>query len=378
VTISPTTADAGAAAAASDAAFLELQELTKDFGDARAVDGINLRLREGEFFSILGASGCGKTTTLRMIGGFEAPTGGRILLDGRDIARLPPNQRPVNTVFQSYALFSHLNIYANVEFGLREARIGRQERARRVRDALALVQLEAFERRRPRELSGGQQQRVALTRALVNRPRLLLLDEPLGALDLKLRRAMQLELKGIQQQLGTTFVYVTHDQEEALTMSDRIALMRDGRIEQVGSPEEIYDRPASGYVADFIGNANSMPVRVDSLVAGVAEVGGPGVRARGIAHPSLAVGNEARLVVRPERCRLTDADGATCVAGVVREVVFLGPHRAVIVAGVDGRAVTVYVPHMPSGDGPPEPGARVGVSWAEQDAWIVPEGTLDG
>jgi spermidine/putrescine transport system ATP-binding protein len=362
----------------SGSTFLELQGLTKVFGDATVVDGIDLQLVEGEFFSILGPSGCGKTTTLRMIGGFESPTHGRILLDGQNIAGLPPNRRPVNTVFQSYALFSHLDVFGNVEFGLREARVGTQERSRRTEEALALVRLEGFGRRRPRQLSGGQQQRVALARALVNRPRLLLLDEPLGALDLKLRRAMQLELKGIQQQLGTTFIYVTHDQEEALTMSNRIALMRNGRIEQVGSPEEIYDRPANGYVADFIGNANSMTVQVGSLEADVAQVVAPGLQARGVAHPALAAGASGRLVVRPERCRLTPADAGASFIGTVREVVFLGLHRAVVVVGDDGQAMTAYVPHMPSEPSPPAAGVRIGVSWDERDAWVVPETGEDG
>jgi spermidine/putrescine transport system ATP-binding protein len=364
---------AGATDAPLPGTFLELQGLAKAFGDSTVVDGIDLQLREGEFFSILGPSGCGKTTTLRMIGGFESPTRGRILLDGREIAGLPPNRRPVNTVFQSYALFSHLDIFGNVEFGLREARVGRHERKIRTKQALALVRLEGFENRRPRELSGGQQQRVALARALVNRPRLLLLDEPLGALDLKLRRAMQFELKAIQQQLGTTFIYVTHDQEEALTMSDRIALMRDGRIEQVGSPEEIYDRPVNGYVADFIGNSNSMAVRVQSVAGDVAGVTAPGLQARGVAHPSLIGGGNGRLVVRPERCRLTDTGASACFSGTVREVVFLGLHRAVVVAGDDGQIVTAYVPHMPSEPSSPAMGVRIGVSWDERDAWVVPE-----
>jgi spermidine/putrescine transport system ATP-binding protein len=371
----PTT---GGSFAPPGSTFLELQGLTKVFGDTTVVNGIDLQLVEGEFFSILGPSGCGKTTTLRMIGGFESPTQGQILLDGQNIAGLPPNRRPVNTVFQSYALFSHLDVFRNVEFGLREARVGKQERTRRTAEALALVRLEGFERRRPRQLSGGQQQRVALARALVNRPRLLLLDEPLGALDLKLRRAMQFELKGIQQQLGTTFIYVTHDQEEALTMSNRIALMRDGRIEQVGSPEEIYDRPANGYVADFIGNANSMAVSVRSLEGDVAEVAAPGLKARGVAHPALAEGGSGRLVVRPERCRLTSAAAGASFTGIVREVVFLGLHRAVVAVGDDGQPMTAYVPHLPSEPSPPAIGARIGVSWDERDAWVVPETEGDG
>src|SRR5438128_7953566 len=235
---------------------VQLETLKKVFGETIAVDGIDLHMPPGEFFTLLGPSGCGKTTTLRLIAGFEQPTAGRILLDGSDMAQVPPHRRKVNTVFQSYALFPHLNVRDNVAFGLRFRDLPKAERDRMVSQALALVQLEGFERRRPSQLSGGQQQRVALARALILNPLVLLLDEPLGALDAKLRKALQVELKALQETVGITFIYVTHDQEEALTMSDRLAVMSGGRIEQVGSPTEVYQEPRTAYVADFLGVSN--------------------------------------------------------------------------------------------------------------------------
>src|SRR5690348_6301726 len=237
---------------------VKLISLVKKFGDFTAVDGIDLEMPAGEFFSMLGPSGCGKTTTLRMIAGFEQPTEGRILLDGEDMAFTPPHKRNVNTVFQNYALFPHLNVFDNVAFGLRRQKVGKQELRQRVGEALGLVQLNGFEKRKPGQMSGGQQQRVALARALVLKPAVLLLDEPLGALDAKLRKALQIELKSLQQQVGITFVYVTHDQEEALTMSDRIAVMADGRVEQIGPPQEVYEAPETVFVADFLGVSNLM------------------------------------------------------------------------------------------------------------------------
>src|SRR5437867_811592 len=237
---------------------VRLIDLVKRFADVTAVDGINLDVAGGEFFSLLGPSGCGKTTTLRLIAGFERPTEGRILLDGVDMAQTPPHKRRVNTVFQSYALFPHLNVHDNVAFGLRFKDVSKGETKRRVQEALTLVQLEGFEKRKPSQLSGGQQQRVALARALILNPAVLLLDEPLGALDAKLRKALQVELKALQEQIGITFIYVTHDQEEALTMSDRLAVMSSGRIEQIGTPEEVYEEPANTYVADFLGVSNLM------------------------------------------------------------------------------------------------------------------------
>ena len=239
--------------------IIELRRLTKRFGDFAAVDDLTLDIAAGEFLTLLGASGSGKTTTLRMIAGFEPPTSGEIFMAGSPIAALPPFKRDINTVFQHYALFPHMSVRENIAYGLRMRRVPAAEREERVTQALAMVKLDQLGARSPRQLSGGQQQRVALARALVNRPRVLLLDEPLGALDLKLRKEMQLELKHLQTDLGITFVYVTHDQEEALTMSDRIVLMRQGRIAQVGTPRDLYDRPASRYVADFIGDTNLLP-----------------------------------------------------------------------------------------------------------------------
>src|SRR5947209_16956614 len=245
---------------------IELEAVAKRYGAHAAVDGVSLSIGEGEFFSLLGPSGCGKTTTLRMIAGFVEPDEGRILLHGEDVTSVPPNRRPVNMVFQQYALFPHMSVYDNVAFGLKVKRVPRPEHRERVHEMLRVVSLEGFDRRRARQLSGGQQQRVALARALVNRPAALLLDEPLGALDVKLRKQMQLELKRIQHDLGTTFVYVTHDQEEALAMSDRIAVMNGGRVEQTGSPREIYEHPSTTFVADFIGSLNALDLTIDELV----------------------------------------------------------------------------------------------------------------
>src|SRR2546422_8246417 len=240
--------------------------VSKRFGTHVAVDDVTLEIGEGEFFSLLGPSGCGKTTTLRMVAGFELPDAGRIVLKGNDVTEVPANRRPVNMVFQQYALFPHMSVYDNVAFGLKVKHVPRSEHRERVGEMLRVVSLEGLDRRRARQLSGGQQQRVALARALVNRPAALLLDEPLGALDVKLRKQMQLELKRIQAELGTTFVYVTHDQEEALAMSDRIAVMNGGRVEQIGSPREIYEHPATAFVADFIGSLNAFDLRIDELV----------------------------------------------------------------------------------------------------------------
>ena len=285
-----------------------LEGVEKRFGDVRAVAGVDLEVGDGEFFSMLGPSGSGKTTTLRMIAGFELPDAGRVLLQGEDVTRKAPFDRDVNTVFQDYALFPHLNVGDNVGYGLTIRKVARPERTQRVADALRMVRLEGFERRRPAQLSGGQRQRVALARALVNRPRVLLLDEPLGALDLKLREEMQVELKAIQQQVRITFVYVTHDQEEALTMSDRIAVFNQGRIEQVGSPADVYERPATPFVAGFVGTSNLLH----------------GAVARAV------LGQDGTFTVRPEKIRL--APHGTAVGedeigadGRIEHVVYLGP-----------------------------------------------------
>jgi putative spermidine/putrescine transport system ATP-binding protein len=288
-------------------AAVRLVGVTKRFGDVAAVDGVDLDVREGEFFSMLGPSGSGKTTCLRMIAGFEAPTTGRIELGGRDVTGLAPYERDVNTVFQDYALFPHMTVQQNVEYGLRVKKVGKAERGDLAADALAMVQLTAFGGRKPSQLSGGQQQRVALARALVNRPKVLLLDEPLGALDLKLRQAMQIELKEIQERVGLTFVYVTHDQEEALTMSDRLAVFNHGRIEQVGTPAGVYERPATGFVAGFVGVSNVLEGEAARAVTGDP-------------HP---------FTIRPEKISMVEVgtsveDGHCSATGHVREVVYLG------------------------------------------------------
>lgn len=355
--------------------FLELVELSKGFGDEDiAVSDLSLTLREGELFSILGPSGCGKTTTLRMVAGLESPTQGRILLDGADITEMPPNRRPVNTVFQGYALFSHLTIAENVAFGLREKGISRSERERLVTEALTMVQLKGYEMRRTSQISGGQEQRVALARAIVNRPRVLLLDEPLGALDLKLRKAMQIELKNLQQRLGMTFIYVTHDQEEALTLSDRIAVMQEGRIRQVGTPEEIYDYPLSRYVADFIGAANCVPGAVGARdEEGYAFHIPKQQTVRALGPASLAEGTRGRLVIRPERCRLADPRGGVGLVGHIVEVLFRGLHRSYLIELPTGDWITAYVPHLPSDKKVAAIGDEVLVTWSGEDAWLVKE-----
>ena len=290
---------------------VQLVALTKRFDDVEAVAGIDLHIPSGEFFSILGPSGCGKTTTLRLVAGFEEPTSGAILLDGEDVARKPPHKRNVNTVFQSYALFPFLTVTDNVAFGLRYQDVTKAEKAERVGAALELVQLQGYGKRRPGQLSGGQQQRVALARALVLNPAVLLLDEPLGALDAKLRRTLQVELKTLQEHVGITFLYVTHDQEEALTMSDRLAVMEEGRVAQVGPPAEVYEQPANAYVADFLGVSNLMGANASGCgpdsalpdpVGRVRPAGGPGgdrhVGRRAARHPARACGHRALRLVR--------------------------------------------------------------------------------
>lgn len=329
---------------------VQLIDLTKAFGDFEAVRRINVDIASGEFFSLLGPSGCGKTTTLRMIAGFERPTEGRIMLDDRDVADVPPHKRNVNTVFQNYALFPHLDVFDNVAFGLRFSRPSKVEIQRRVKDALALVQLEKFADRRPHQLSGGQQQRVALARALILNPSVLLLDEPLGALDAKLRKSLQIELKTLQERVGITFIYVTHDQEEALTMSDRLAVMSEGVIEQVGTPRQVYDEPNSLYVADFLGVSNTMPA-VATAANGTSgchvklgdfelQAGTGDVKARG----------DVVVVVRPERVRLGEGpnedENSNSVPGTVERVVYVGAVSQVIVRLPFQRSLQVMVPNQ--------------------------------
>jgi spermidine/putrescine transport system ATP-binding protein len=308
---------------------IRLEAISKRFGDFVAVDNLSLDIRQGEFFSLLGPSGCGKTTTLRMIAGFEEPSEGKIFLEGTDVARLPPYRRNVNTVFQSYALFPHLNVEKNVAFGLKRKKLAKSEIERRVRDALRMVELEDRRLHKPRELSGGMQQRVALARALVNLPAVLLLDEPLGALDLKLRRQMQLELKHIHEDVGITFIYVTHDQEEALTMSDRIAVMNRGRVEQVGLPEELYEAPATRFVAGFIGVSNFITGPLEHINGGGIIVFGEGQRVIVGAPAEMPLGREVSLSIRPEKIRLLEmheqpAEGDCLLFGTIRDVVYLG------------------------------------------------------
>jgi spermidine/putrescine transport system ATP-binding protein len=312
---------------------VQLEGLTKRYGAFDAVSGIDLDIPPGEFFCLLGPSGCGKTTTLRMIAGFERPSAGRILLDSRDVSNTPPNRRNVNTVFQNYALFSHLTVAENVAFGLRFTRTSKEETRNRVGQALSLVQMEDFRDRKPHQLSGGQQQRVALARALILNPSVLLLDEPLGALDAKLRKTLQVELKALQEQVGVTFVYVTHDQEEALTMADRLAVMSEGRVEQVGTPREVYEEPASSYVADFLGVSNLL----DAEAVGETPDGRCRLRAGDLellasqGHTSST--GPVKVVIRPERVRVEAPrkTGENRLPGKVERVVYAGPISQLIV-----------------------------------------------
>ncbi len=318
---------------------IELVSLTKRFTEV-AVDDIDLQISSGEFFSLLGPSGCGKTTTLRLIAGFEQPTSGRILLDGADVSAMPAHRRNVNTVFQNYALFPFLTVFDNVAFGLRNKSLAKGELRARVYSALDLVKLRAFEKRRPGQLSGGQQQRVALARALVLQPSVLLLDEPLGALDAKLRRSLKVELKALQEQVGITFLYVTHDQEEALTMSDRLAVMRDGRIVQTGPPSEVYEEPADTYVADFLGASNLMPVDVIARGPGSCCDVRLGDSVLSVEHGGLAAPDHAHAVIRPERVRIEEygSAGPNRVPAMVERLVYLGSATQVflrLAAGCD-------------------------------------------
>ena len=324
---------------------IQLEGLVKRFGDVVAVDGIDLHVPAGEFFTMLGPSGCGKTTTLRLIAGFERPDEGAIRLDGSDMSRTPPHKRRVNTVFQSYALFPHKTVADNIAFGLRYQRSTKEEARRRVAEACDLVRLGGMEERRPGQLSGGQQQRVALARALVLEPPVLLLDEPLGALDARLRVDLQVELKALQERLGVTFIYVTHDQDEALTMSDRVAVMRNGRIEQCGEPKELYEAPETAFVANFLGASNLVPVRAAGASNGFARLE-LGSFTLGATDDS-GVRGDALAMIRPERVRLEPhgAAGDNRIPGMVEEVVYLGFHQDVRVRLATGALVRVDVPN---------------------------------
>jgi spermidine/putrescine transport system ATP-binding protein len=360
---------------------VRLVELTKRFGEIVAVDAVSLDIRTGEFFSLLGPSGCGKTTTLRMIGGFELPTSGRIELRGRDVTMDPPEQRPVNMVFQSYALFPHLSVFDNVAFGLRRRKVPDADVRRRVGATLELVRLTGYDRRGPGELSGGQQQRVALARALVCQPTVLLLDEPLGALDLKLRRQLQVELKRVQVEVGITFVYVTHDQEEALALSDRIAVMKGGRIEQLGTPEELYDRPRTRFVADFIGTTNLLAGKVTTVDGGMAvlalEAGGRCV----VGADGLETGAAVEIAVRPEALELTprpapdaapgEGEGAgagSLLRGTIEQSAYLGTSISYQVRTEGGERVVATVPRT---QGRLVAGTPVEIRWQSGDALVL-------
>jgi spermidine/putrescine transport system ATP-binding protein len=354
---------------------IALNGVSKSYGGVAAVDDITLEIGEGEFFSLLGPSGCGKTTTLRMIAGFVEPDAGSVVLQGAEVTSVSANKRPVNMVFQQYALFPHMSIYDNVAFGLKVKRVPRGEHAQRIRELLRVVSLEGLENRRPRQLSGGQQQRVALARALVNYPAALLLDEPLGALDVKLRKQMQLELKRIQHDLGTTFVYVTHDQEEALAMSDRIAVMNGGKVEQTGSPREIYEHPSTAFVADFIGSLNALDLTVDELVGSCAVVRfGEGERVVVPVGSETHTGDSFRVAVRPERVQIGSVespglDGGSRLEGTIAQVVYLGMYTQFHVETKAGRVVS----HHLADDSVEsfEPGLSVALSWEPEHTSVI-------
>jgi spermidine/putrescine transport system ATP-binding protein len=349
---------------------IRFESVTKRFGDAVAVQGLDLEIQQGEFFSLLGPSGCGKTTTLRMVAGFEQPSEGRIFLEGEPVETVPPYRRNVNTVFQSYALFEHLNVSDNVAFGLKRRKVASEEIRTRVAEALELVELRGREEAKPRELSGGQKQRVALARALVNRPAVLLLDDPLGALDLKLRKQMQVELKGIQREVGITFLYVTHDQEEALAMSDRIAVMEDGEVRQCGTPEEVYERPRGPFVAGFIGISNLLPgtvanggVRLESGALCAAPV-----------PEGCAEGSDVHLSVRPEKILLDELEeGMASVDGTIVERVYVGTTTQVIVEIAPGTRLVALEQNTARArsDDRWEIGDRVRLGWHPEHALVL-------
>jgi spermidine/putrescine transport system ATP-binding protein len=362
-------------------ADIHLEAVTKQFGETTAVDDLTLSIPRGAFYALLGPSGCGKTTTLRMVGGFEDPTKGRVFLGGDEVTQLPPYKRDVNTVFQSYALFPHLSVEKNVAFGLERKKVGKSDVASRVGEALEMVQLAGYERRKPAQLSGGQQQRVALARALVNRPRALLLDEPLGALDLRLRKQLQIELKRIQQDVGITFVHVTHDQEEAMTMADTIAVMSNGRIEQAGGAADLYERPSTEFVANFLGVSNL----VDARMRGA---GGNGSHSTVETHDGATLhvasdrigphGTDAvRIGVRPEKVTLSPAgaavaEGSNVLRGTVVVASFLGVSIQYVIRAAGGEELTVFAQNLDGAE--PEslgPGREVQLAWDPQHTFVV-------
>ncbi|WEG09648.1 ABC transporter ATP-binding protein [Microbacterium horticulturae] len=354
------------------AAAVALQHVTKAFDQMRAVQDIDLELAPGEFFALLGPSGCGKTTTLRMVGGFELPTQGRILLGGTDVTMLPPHRRDVNTVFQSYALFPHMTVADNVAFGLRRKGVGAGEARTRAERMLDLVGLDGFAKRRPHQLSGGQQQRVALARALVNEPKVLLLDEPMGALDAKIRKSMQVELKRIQQEVGITFLYVTHDQNEAMSMADRLAVMNGGRIEDIGAPQRVYDKPQTQFVAEFLGTCNILPAEFGDagdlrLPDGTAVHTSDDDRGQIVAH-------DARIGLRPEKLVVTrgDTDGVVNhVRGVVKTATYLGASTEYEVETAWGGVLKAFAQNLDPAQRA-RPGEDVTVSWEASHAFLLP------
>src|SRR3989441_6336831 len=365
------------------AVAVRLAQVVKRFGDVPAVDGVNLEVQDGEFFSLLGPSGCGKTTTLRMIGGFEEPTSGLIELQGQDVTWLPPYKRNVNTVFQNYALFPHLTVYENVAFGLkRRGGLKDGEIKSRVGEMLKLVELPGFDKRKPNQISGGQAQRVALARALINRPAVLLLDEPLGALDLKLRKQMQVELKRIQQEVGITFIYVTHDQEEAMTMSDRIAVMNRGSYEQLGDPESLYERPTTRFVAGFLGVSNLLPGTADGTAGAYAVIRlADNTRVR--VPAALVNGNHnVEVGIRPEKIRLANPDSAASpetnqMRGVIKDASYIGVSTQYIVESRGGSQLTVYEQNVERATRAElwAPGEEVALSWTPEHTFVIKDTT---
>lgn len=364
---------------------VELNEVVKRFptpegGEVVAVDHVNLQINHAEFFSLLGPSGCGKTSSLRLIAGFEWPTSGKISIDGKSMGRTPPFLRPVNTVFQSYALFQHMTVFQNVAFGLEMEKTALPEINRRVQEVLDMVKLSGMERRKPKQLSGGQQQRVALARALVKRPKVLLLDEPLGALDLKLRKEMQLELKALQDQVGITFIYVTHDQEEALTMSDRIAVMNRGEVLQIGSPVEIYERPNHRFVADFIGETNFLSGSVKSQSGNDVRVEVPAIKSEivGVADSTFSIGERVIISIRPEKIRIsTDQSlNINSFPGKILNAVYIGSNTHVITSLGDDLRLKIWEQNKISTLDPRayyQAGQQVWVNLFQENVLVLPE-----
>lgn len=372
--MTPNAERARSLAQATTKAAVEMREVTKRFGDQWAVRNVDLSIREGEFFSVIGPSGCGKTTTLRLMSGLERPTSGTILIGGREVTRLPAYRRPINTVFQNYALFPHLSVYENIAFGLRERKTKKAEMERRVHAVMSLVQLSERADARPKELSGGQQQRVALARSLVLEPEVLLFDEPLGALDLKLRREMQIALREVHEKTGRAFVYVTHDQEEAFSMSDRVAVMDHGRVAQVASPREVYECPQSLYVAQFVGASNALEAKVTKTIgenAYTLDVLGIGtVTCNGVS--GLAQGADVIVIARPETAIAAVPGNALVVHGRIAHTAFVGPYTNYFVFVSEGIALVQIQTTGAGLPGAPEPGTEVAVGWPSDRLWVVP------